>query len=96
LHDYHTLENALGRHIHPQESFWQRVVPAGVRLWLYRFALERGYLDSWLNDWLARPFQRVFQACDGWERRWTDWLSATASRESDRPAASAGSLDDLA
>jgi hypothetical protein len=37
---------------------------------------------------MVRPFVLVFRICDGLERRWTDFLSGTESRESDRvPAA---------
>lgn len=84
LHDYHTLENALGRHLPRRSSVWRRLLPEGVRLWFYRLAIERGYLDAWLTDYLTRPFLRLFQACDALERRWTDFLSGGQSRESDR------------
>lgn len=83
LHDYHTLENAIGGHLHA-ETIWARVLPAGVRSWLYRFALERGYLDVVLDEYLVRPFRALFQFCDRCERRWTDWLAGNESRISDR------------
>ncbi|MBI3407048.1 MAG: oxidoreductase [Planctomycetes bacterium] len=95
LHDYHTLENAIGAHLPRASGSWRGLVPESVRLWWYRFALERGYLDAWLTDYLARPFLRVFQGCDALERKWTDWLSGGRSRESDRLKASSGSLDEL-
>jgi NAD(P)H-quinone oxidoreductase subunit 5 len=83
LHDYHALENAIGGHLHHRPTFWQRAIPVGTRAWLYRFALERGYLDSALDRWIVEPFQRTFQWCDAMERKWTDWLSGGHSRESD-------------
>lgn len=83
LHDYHTLENAIGGHLTHNSKGWARVLPAGFRQWCYRFALERGYLDSVLDEFIVHPFQRVFQLCDSLERRWTDLLSGGHSRESD-------------
>jgi NAD(P)H-quinone oxidoreductase subunit 5 len=83
LHDYHAMENAIGGHLPHEPGFWERVIPAGAREWCYRFALERGYLDSFLNEYVVYPFQRAFQWCDTMERRWTDFLSGGRSRESD-------------
>ncbi len=83
LHDYHTLENAIGGHLHHRPTLWQRAIPIGTRTWLYRFALERGYLDGLLDCWIVEPFQRTFRWCDAMERKWTDMLSGSHSRESD-------------
>ena len=83
LHDYHTLENAIGTHLQHEPSSWERMIPVRTRNWIYRLALERGYLDSFLNEWIAFPFKQIFQWCDGMERRWTDLLSGGHSRESD-------------
>jgi NAD(P)H-quinone oxidoreductase subunit 5 len=83
LHDYHAMENAIGGHLPHEPGFWERVMPAGAREWCYRFALERGYLDSLLNEYVVYPFQRLFERCDAMERRWTDFLSGGHSRESD-------------
>ncbi|HZL87597.1 MAG TPA: proton-conducting transporter membrane subunit [Pirellulaceae bacterium] len=94
LHDYHTLENAIGGHLPHSASGVQSWVPEPVRNWAYRFAFERGYLDVWLSDYIARPFLLVFQWCDGLERKWTDFLSRGQSRESDRLSPSA-TMDDL-
>jgi NAD(P)H-quinone oxidoreductase subunit 5 len=83
LHDYHTLENAIGRHIAHEPGAWQRRIPGRVRDWCYRFALERGYFDSLLNEYVVYPFGRLFRWCDAMERRWTDLLSRGHSRASD-------------
>lgn len=92
LQDYHMLENAIGQRLQTREAmllpFWQSA-------WWYRFALERGYLDAYLNDYVARPLLRLFQRCDQWERRWTDWLAGRTSRESDALAPQAGSLEEV-
>lgn len=89
LHDYHTLENAIGAHLPKQPGLLERLVRDRSRLGLYRLSLERGYLDSLINEYVVRPFLAVFRWCDAMERRWTDGLSRTQSRQSDRvpPAA---------
>jgi NAD(P)H-quinone oxidoreductase subunit 5 len=83
LHDYHTLENAIGGHLALEAGIWERRIPVPIRDWCYRFALERGYFDSLLNELVVYPFGRFFQSCDAMERRWTDWLSGGPSRASD-------------
>jgi len=83
LHDYHTLENAIGEHMQHEAGLWQRVMPVGLRSWFYCFAIERGYLDGCLDRFIVYPFRRILLFCDSIERRWTDFLSGGASRESD-------------
>lgn len=87
LHDYHELENAVGGHLHHPLGAWQAALPESWRLRLYRLALERGNLDAALDQYVGRPFVAVFDACDRLERRWTDFLAGTPSRESDRALA---------
>jgi NADH-quinone oxidoreductase subunit L len=98
LHDYHQMENAIGHHLHTEPSAWERLVPERVRVSVYRLSLERGLLDGMIDEFIMRPFVRAFRWCDALERRWTDFLSGTQSRESDRvpPAAATTAGDDLA
>ena len=95
LQDYRTMENAIGGRLPRLSGRWQQWMSAGTRRWLYRWALERGYLDAILSDYFARPFLLVFHTCDSLERQWTDFLSRGQSRESDRLSPSAGSLEEL-
>jgi NAD(P)H-quinone oxidoreductase subunit 5 len=95
LHDYHSLENALGGHLHHQAGFWERWIPERVRLRLYRLSLERGYLDALLAAWIVQPFVRVFRWCDAMERRWTDLLAGAPSREPAQSASSAAGGEEL-
>ena len=83
LHDYHLLENALGDHLPRPAGFWGRLLPASARAWVYRLALERGYLDAMLNTYVAGPFVKLFGWFDALERRGTDALAGRSSRESD-------------
>ena len=93
LHDYHTLENAIGEHLPPAGGPLGWLLPAAARAWLYRYCLERGYLDAALTTFVVRPFVALFRLCDGLERRWTDLLTGRASRESD--AVAVARLDEL-
>jgi NADH-quinone oxidoreductase subunit L len=93
LHDYHLLENAIGGHL-PRSSGPAALVPPRWRAWLYRFALERGYLDALLATYLIGPFLRLFRWCDGLERRWTAFLAGGAS-QADLPPSTSGAMEDL-
>ena len=95
LHDYHTMENALGTHL-PRPVFpWGRLAPQPVRVWLYRFALERCYLDALLKLCFVAPFVRLLRWCDAMERRWTDFLSGQRSRASDETRPHSPMLNEL-
>jgi len=76
LHDCRTLENAIGADLPHHAEFADRWLPARTRLILYRLSLERGYLDATIDEYIVRPFVRLFRWCDARERQWTDLLSA--------------------
>jgi NADH-quinone oxidoreductase subunit L len=84
LHDRRILENAIGDRLPRVQRFWERRLSDRTRTWLYRIALERGYLDYSLDKFFVNPTLRLFRWCDGLERRWTDLLTGGKSRESDR------------
>jgi NAD(P)H-quinone oxidoreductase subunit 5 len=79
LRDYRKLEDDLGYSIKPVSNTRSSVIPTAFRLWSYRFAMERGYLDAILDDWLAQPFTRIFCWFDSLERRWIRYLSCGQS-----------------
>lgn len=83
LHDYHVLENALDGHLPQNEGWVQRALPKPLKQWIYRFALERGYLDESLSRFFVRPFVNCFRLFDSLERRWTNMLSGDDHGESD-------------
>jgi NADH-quinone oxidoreductase subunit L len=66
IRDHHGIENALGDRI-------PRTSKVGSRL--YRFALERGYLDVVLDRFVAGPVIRLFRWFDRLERRSTAALA---------------------
>lgn len=95
LQDYKQLENAIGERLPRLAGLWESALPRGLRNWMYQFAIERGYLDAVMDDYVVTPFVGVFKWCDSMERRWTDYLSGGKSRESDRVDGPAGSLEEL-
>ncbi|MBX6311500.1 MAG: oxidoreductase [Isosphaeraceae bacterium] len=95
LHDYHLLENAVGGHLHHEGDPSERWVPRAVRQGFYRTGLLRGQLDEILDRFVVRPFVHAFRWCDQMERAWTDFLTGTVSRESDRVAPSAPTVEEV-
>jgi NAD(P)H-quinone oxidoreductase subunit 5 len=81
LADYRVLENAIGDRLPTRPALWSGFVPIRSADWLYRLGLERGYLDTALNEYVARPFMHLFRFCDRLERSWTDLLSGRPSRD---------------
>jgi NADH:ubiquinone oxidoreductase subunit 5 (subunit L)/multisubunit Na+/H+ antiporter MnhA subunit len=95
LRDYRTLENAIGEHLPVNRGLSTRWLSAPLRIKLYRFSLERGYLDSMIDEYVARPFVMLFRWCDGLERRWTDALAGGQSRESEKLPAATPPIEEL-
>lgn len=95
LHDYKILENAIGDHLPHKTGMWERLLPAGVRIWFYRLAIERGYLDSYLDNYFVAPFLAVFRFCDRSERRWIDFLSGETKNEPGDSEAATTGLEEL-
>lgn len=94
LQDYRALENALGSRLPRSSGFWARLIPESTRIWFYRLALERGYFDALLANYIAYPFLSFFRWCDAMERKWTDFLSGGQSRESDQVRPYTGTIED--
>lgn len=95
LHDYRALENAIGERLPRARYPWGHLGNNGAQAWLYRFALKRGYLDVMLKEFIVSPFTRVFRWCDALERRWTDFLTGEASRESDQVKRHFGNIEEF-
>ena len=55
LQDYRLLENALGDRLPRPAGPLGRLAAGRSAAWLYRFALERGYLDALLTRLRRRP-----------------------------------------
>lgn len=95
LQDHQLLEDAVGEHLAGDRMVASRPATA-FHVRLYRFALHRGYLDEMLDDWIVRPFKKMFRWFDAIERSWTDLLSGGPSRESDGLSPGSDKLEDVA
>ncbi len=49
LHDYHQMHSAIGSEIAPTGTQMEELLPEGLQLWLYRWAFDRGHLDTILD-----------------------------------------------
>ncbi|MFT4512905.1 MAG: NADH-quinone oxidoreductase subunit L [Planctomycetota bacterium] len=69
LQDYRHLEQAVGRQVVRSPFRFERLFPVALRPWFYRHALERGYFDTLLRDYLVGGFLRAcrwLDRCDRW------------------------------
>lgn len=87
LRDYNSMINAIGAYL--PEARGGNVSPT-MRSRLYRFAFDRGNLDSLLDEYVVRPFVLVFSWSDRMEKRWTSWLSGQSKSTDDSANGKAG------
>jgi NAD(P)H-quinone oxidoreductase subunit 5 len=59
LHDYHQMHSAIGGEMVPAEAQFEDLLPENIRLWLYRWAFDRGHLDTILDRWVIQPLLDV-------------------------------------
>ncbi len=83
LRDYANIENAIGAHV-ANDTDSAPFIPVWLKQYGYRLSLERGGFDALLENYVIEPVAAAFRKFDRLERRWTDFLSRTASRDSDR------------
>jgi NAD(P)H-quinone oxidoreductase subunit 5 len=55
LHDYHRVHAAAGGHLGTTGAHYKHVLPESVRLWAYRFALDRGFYDAFVQRIVVTP-----------------------------------------
>jgi NADH:ubiquinone oxidoreductase subunit 5 (subunit L)/multisubunit Na+/H+ antiporter MnhA subunit len=68
LHDDHQMHSAIGGEFSPTGKFLEDLFPERVQLWLYRWALDRGHLDTILESLVVHPLMRLsgfFARLDG-------------------------------
>jgi NAD(P)H-quinone oxidoreductase subunit 5 len=95
LHDYRVLENAIGERLPTRTTLLERRFSDTARLWMYRLALQRGYLDACLSDYLVAPVLRFFRGCDAIEQRWTNFLSGRRTTAAKIDEAAPTTLEEL-
>jgi NADH-quinone oxidoreductase subunit L len=59
LHDYHRMHSAVGAELASGGVHPEHILPEPVQLWLYRWAFDRGHLDTILDRWLIHPLMQV-------------------------------------
>jgi len=59
LHDYHQMSSAIGGELSPTGKQIEELLPERVKLLLYRWAFDRGHLDTILDRWVIDPLLHV-------------------------------------
>ncbi len=80
LKGYHALENALGEHLQLSNGTSNRWINSKWRDWFYRWAMERGTFDIFLDEYVVTPFLRIFQWSDRNERLWLKFLAGKSDQ----------------
>ena len=55
LHDYHRMHSAIGDEAVSAGTQFEDLFPERLRLWLYRWAFDRGHLDTILDRYVIQP-----------------------------------------
>lgn len=93
LHDYHAMHSAIGGEFSPAGRNLEDLLPEPVHLWLYRWALDRGHLDTVLDRFVIYPLFRLshlFVKLDGAGLRGPAARPETVSLAMRRPARQGG------
>lgn len=59
LHDYHKMHSASGGELAPTGKHLEELFPPRLQMWLYRWALDRGHLDTILDRFVVDPLIRL-------------------------------------
>jgi NADH-quinone oxidoreductase subunit L len=59
LRDYNRVHAAAGGKINPTGGYYESLLPFSVQVWLYRFALGRGFYDAILDRFILAPVKWV-------------------------------------
>jgi NADH:ubiquinone oxidoreductase subunit 5 (subunit L)/multisubunit Na+/H+ antiporter MnhA subunit len=59
LHDYHKMRAAVGGELAPADQHLENLLPERFQLWLYRWAMDRGHLDTILDRFVIYPLMRL-------------------------------------
>ena len=59
LHDYHQMHSAVGGQLAATGTQVEEMLPERLQLWLYRWALDRGHLDTILERWVIAPLSEI-------------------------------------
>ena len=82
------MEDAIGDRLPKFSGAWLNRAEESVRTWYYRLAMERGYLDSYLKNYIVYPFLGILRRCDALEQTWTKMLAGKESSKAPTSEAS--------
>jgi NADH-quinone oxidoreductase subunit L len=85
LREFNRIDAAAGGQLGRTGLFYERLLPAGLRRWLYSLALARGGLDATLERYVVAPFLWVAHALDRLEHRWASLLAPGLPAPADPP-----------
>ncbi|MEZ5356607.1 MAG: proton-conducting transporter membrane subunit [Bryobacteraceae bacterium] len=88
LHDYHRMHAAAGGHLGRTGEHYHGIIPPGVRLWLYRAGLERGFYDALVDRFATAPVLHL--------SRWLASLESSSHDSAAHPAPAAAPVTALA
>ena len=69
LHEYHLMHAAAGGDLERSGLYYEAALPSGFRNWLYRFALDRGHVDTILDRYVVGGLNAVARTLASIERR---------------------------
>lgn len=75
LRDHQHLQQAVGQQLPHTGGHFERWVPPKLQPWLYRYALQRGYMDAFLRDYIVGGFMYAATMLDRLEQAWIHWLA---------------------
>jgi NAD(P)H-quinone oxidoreductase subunit 5 len=55
LHDYHRVHAAAGGNVGSTGEHFNHILPESLRLWAYRFSLDRGFYDAFVHRLAVAP-----------------------------------------
>lgn len=75
LHDYHQMHAAIGGDVSTAGRQIEDLLPEQARLWLYRWAFDRGHLDTILDRWVIDPLVQISAYLVKLDRGGTPWTT---------------------
>jgi len=79
LHDYHQMYSAVGGEVSPTGKQIEGLLPERIQLWLYRWAFDRGHLDTILDRWVIDPLLQVSSHLAKHDRLGMSWTAMPPS-----------------
>ncbi|WP_051670256.1 proton-conducting transporter membrane subunit [Bryobacter aggregatus] len=70
LHEHHQMHAAAGGHLSKTGEFYEKYLPESLRLWLYRWAVDRAHMDHLLQRFAVVPLYAIAGFFHLVEARW--------------------------